>query len=63
MLNNLKNKGIRSLSRNILEDTLSKILVLPNRLVIPMVPDFDVNDLNGIQSIKPKVFLNLELIG
>lgn len=61
MLNNLKNKGIRSLSRNILEDTLSKILVLPNRLVIPMVPDFNVNDLNGIQSIKPKVFLNLEL--
>jgi hypothetical protein len=47
--------GIRSLSRNILEDTLSKVFVLPNRLVIPMVTDFNINELNGIQSIKPKV--------
>jgi len=48
--------GMRNLVDNIINDTISKILVLPNRLVIPIIPDFDVNELDSIKSLNLKVY-------
>ena len=48
--------GMRNLVDNIINDAISKILVLPNRLVIPIIPDFDVNELDSFKSLNLKVF-------
>jgi hypothetical protein len=47
--------GMRNLVDNIINDTISKILVLPNRLVIPIIPDF--NELDSFKSLNLKVCL------
>lgn len=47
--------GLRKLIDATIEDTISKILVLPNRLVIPLMPDFDISELDSMKTLKPRV--------
>jgi Ca2+-dependent lipid-binding protein len=46
--------GLRKLINTLLNDTISKILVLPNRLVIPIISDLNIDDLNSFRSVQPK---------
>jgi hypothetical protein len=57
--NSLDIPGLRDLVYNITIDSMSKILVLPNRLVIPIIPDFDAIDLNSFRHLQPIVILEL----
>jgi hypothetical protein len=47
--------GIRKLIDSTIEDAVSKTLVLPNRLVIPLMPDFDMMELDSMKTLKPRV--------
>ena len=54
MANTFDMPGLRKLINTLLNDTISKILVLPNRLVIPIISDLNIDDLNSFRSVKPK---------
>jgi hypothetical protein len=47
----LLNDGLKTA----VSDILSKLLVLPNRLVIPIIPDFNLVDMNALKTPHPKV--------
>ncbi len=42
--------------KTMVTDALNKFLVLPNRLVIPVLPDFDKFDEASLKTPDPKVF-------
>lgn len=47
--------GLRKMIDSTIEDAVSKTLVLPNRLVIPLIPDFDITEIDSMRSLKPRV--------
>jgi len=54
--------GLRKLINTLLNDTISKILVLPNRLVIPIINDLNVDDINAFRSVQPKGVFRISVI-
>ena len=55
--NTLDMPGLRKLINNLIVDSISKTLVLPNRLVIPILTDMNNNEANSYRSLEPKVNL------
>ena len=49
--------GLRKLIDTAIVDAFSKILVLPNKLVIPILSDFNNNELDDFKTMEPKVCL------
>ena len=60
MANTFDMPGLRKLINNLINDCIGKVLVLPNRLVIPILNDLNNNNLNTFKSLQPKVFKSLD---
>lgn len=53
--------GLRKLIDSVIEDTIAKTLVLPNRLVIPVIPDIDLSEIDSLKTIKPRVIFFIKI--
>jgi hypothetical protein len=47
--------GLRKLIDVLIEDTLGKTVVLPNRIVIPTIFDFKEHEMEAYNMLKPRV--------
>lgn len=54
--------GLRNLIDNIIEDSIAKTLVLPNRLVIPIIADLKLDELDDMKKVRPKGVLRISVI-
>jgi Ca2+-dependent lipid-binding protein len=54
--------GLRKLIDTLLNDTISKILVLPNRLCIPIITDLQQENLNSFKSVQPRGVFRIHVI-
>lgn len=54
--------GLRNLIDNIIEDSIAKTLVLPNRLVIPIIPDLKLDELDDMKKVRPKGVLRINVV-